>query len=193
MAEVKAITVFRKRMKAEGRLTEFNRLYKELVGQGWATERALEVAMERMITPPDVSRGARVEPVASQALAVQSLGFPDSSNNGGGVADLRLDPASFEGKSETSIFEDVLWVYKHIGFDPGSLDPEDAPSGGAWAMLIHFRHEDRIQSFYQYVVTKLLPNRSQIESNDERMSDDGRDLDDHITAILAMAGDARGG
>ena len=65
----------------------------------------------------------------------------------------------FANKPATTITQDIEWVYQTMAFS--DVEPEQAPSGGAWGMLLFVRASDRNRSeFFRNLLSKILPSRS---------------------------------
>ena len=65
----------------------------------------------------------------------------------------------FADKPATTVTQDIEWVYQTMAFS--DVEPEQAPSGGAWGLLCWVRTSDRNRSeFFRNLVTRILPSRS---------------------------------
>ena len=95
----------------------------------------------------------------------------DNTGNSDGIDSIVLD--TFEGKPAASARQIVQWVFDHI--DVTDIQPEDAPSPGAWSFLQRVRqYPELLKEFYRSIWAKMLPTRSEIEAR-EKFEDDGRE------------------
>lgn len=87
----------------------------------------------------------------------------------------------FADRPSVSARKVVQWVFNSIDLD--DLKPEDAPSAGAWSLLMRLRrYPDLLKEFYRTIWSKMLPTRSEIERT-ERFEDDGREQLDIIDKL----------
>ena len=98
--------------------------------------------------------------------------------------------ADFEGKPDASARQILEWVFNNI--DVAGLKPKDAPTSGAWSLLMRVRSvPDLAVDFYKQVWPKLLPTKAQLEV-EERLKGGGTDeLErslDRVEAALGSAG-----
>jgi len=83
-----------------------------------------------------------------------------------------IDKHIWDGKPKASERVIVQFVFDHMDVD---VKPEDAPSAGAWGLLMAVRNDPTLKmDFYKTIWPRLLPSRSQIETGD-KFTDDGRE------------------
>ena len=69
--------------------------------------------------------------------------------------ELAVDVSQFASNDSPEFFEDAQWVYQHLLVS--SLNPEDAPSSGAWGLL---RWAKRNQNrFFEHVMQKVATTK----------------------------------
>jgi hypothetical protein len=74
-----------------------------------------------------------------------------------------------------NVVNDTDWVYANIGaFRAGLVTPDDAPSLGAWGLLLHA--SENPAKFYADVVNKVAKVKQAEEERQQRFKDDGRAL-----------------
>jgi len=148
---------FRERLESEGHWDEFVRYREKLKAGGLSAKDAW--AKARQDFRPGMVSGATGED-ADYITADR-----------GGIDSIVLDV--FEGKPTASARQIVQWVFDHI--DVEDIQPEDAPSPGAWSFLQRVRqHPELLKEFYRSIWAKMLPTRSEIEAR-EKFEDDGRE------------------
>lgn len=71
------------------------------------------------------------------------------------------------------LVSDTDWVYANLGaFRAGLLTPEDAPSLGAWGLMLHAAENP--SKFYADVVNKVAKVKQADEEQQKKFKDDGR-------------------
>jgi hypothetical protein len=84
--------------------------------------------------------------------------------------------------TDSNPIHDIQWAFQARGVE--GLSPEDAPSPGAWALLWQINNDEVFaKSFYSTVFPKLLPSKSAMEKDENRV-DDGRKLFQLIEGLL---------
>lgn len=87
----------------------------------------------------------------------------------------------YKGLEHHNIKSDLTWAYHALGVE--GLNPEDAPSPGAWFIYAAIKDDDLARkSFIMGPLTKLLPSKSEMEKNDR--AEDGRKCFDLIERLL---------
>jgi hypothetical protein len=82
---------------------------------------------------------------------------------------------------EHDIKRDLMWAYQALGAK--DLEPEDAPSPGAWFIYATTKDNDLSKkAFITGPLTKLLPSKRQQEKDDR--AEDGRKQFDLIEKLL---------
>lgn len=77
----------------------------------------------------------------------------------------------------------LWWVFEAL--DNQTLKPEDAPSGGFWALLMRLRRDDHLcAKFIEIMLERMQQTKAQMESEAKR-GDDGRRTVDLLNALLA--------
>ena len=114
------------------------------------------------------------EPAAAAALG--------DSSPPGGAAGFTKQLAAEKSATMRRAYE---WVFNHV--DVADVKPGDAPSSGAWSMLLSVRENpDLRKSLYTQIASKLLPPKSEIEST-ERFQDTGKNVLDLIARVRKAA------
>lgn len=94
----------------------------------------------------------------------------------------------FANKKPCSMLDNVMWALDHLALQ--GVRPEDAPSCGAWALLVNIRDDSTLRNkFLTEVIGRLLPSKQQIETANN-LQDDGRRQLTFIENLLAEAGEA---
>lgn len=97
----------------------------------------------------------------------------------------KMTREQFNASVDLDLFDpvaDIKWVFHALGAE--GLKPEDAPSPGAWNLLVSLQDDEIAQrSFYSNTLAKILPNRSQLDKDGER-ADDGREHFQLIERLL---------
>ena len=71
------------------------------------------------------------------------------------AVELAVDVSQFASNDSPEFFEDVQWVYQHLLVS--SVNPEDAPSSGAWGLLKWAkRNQNR---FFEHVMQKVATTK----------------------------------
>jgi hypothetical protein len=87
----------------------------------------------------------------------------------------------FAGKAPISERGIIQWVFEHLDLE---VEPEDAPSSGAWSLLNSIRANDQLRlEFFKTIWPKLLPTKNQFEAA-ERFQDDGRETFEIIDKVM---------
>ena len=143
----------KKRLTASGQWGAFVALRQKLVAEGEAPARAYLLALaeiDGLPAPPE----QKAWPVRMWAAGLKGeegapLSFPVSRE-------------MFSGKPESTARADLEFVYNSI--DLLDVEPEDAPSAGAWGLLCRVRALPALQvEFYTSMWPKLLPSRASLE------------------------------
>lgn len=83
----------------------------------------------------------------------------------------------------TNPLKDMDWIWQNIGLN--DVDVLTAPSPGAYTYMMKLRADpDMLTEFYKLYINRRLPSRDTIEEMEERLNDDGRDLNDFLTAKI---------
>jgi hypothetical protein len=91
--------------------------------------------------------------------------------------------AVFGGKRVPTV-KVVEWVASNM--QVSDVGPGDAPSSEAWGMLLWARRSPMNESqFWGTIYAKLLPSRSQIES-EQRYTEDGSKVEEMASRLLAI-------
>lgn len=97
----------------------------------------------------------------------------------------KMSREQFKASLDLDLFDpvaDIKWVFHALGAK--GLKPEDAPSPGAWNLLVSLLDDEIAQrSFYANTLAKILPNRSQLDKDGEH-ADDGREHFQLIERLL---------
>lgn len=89
----------------------------------------------------------------------------------------------FEGKT-ASIVEAIQWVSQNL--ENTNVTPEDAPCSEAWGMLVNYAQSAiRKADFWEKVFVKLIPSRSQLDT-DKVVDVDGIKIVDAIDRLIAI-------
>lgn len=128
---------------------------------------------------------------ASQAwdrAAAEYLPEADSAtSSASGDTDFLVDRARFKD-SDASAREVVEWVFNNVAVE--GIQPEDAPSPGAWGLLLRVRNDTTLQKeFYRSVWPKLLPSQAEIDKHANKFEDDGREHFQLIERVKERAGE----
>ena len=92
----------------------------------------------------------------------------------------------FGGKKVATV-KVVEWVASNMQVE--DVSPSDAPSSEAWGMLVWARRSPMNESqFWGTIYAKLLPSRSQMES-EQRYADDGARIEETAARLLRMKED----
>lgn len=165
-------TDFKERLQREGRWKEAVKRRENLKKLGMSAANAWKT----------IAAEFPIEPSAETVPAKASAKAPTK----GGAAPRRaggLQKADFPGLATVNIRQDVYWVYNNI--DVTDVTAKDAPSPGAWSMREWARHSGMQRNeFYRNFCAKLLPSKKEMEEED-RLSDDGRDVRNTIDQLLA--------
>jgi hypothetical protein len=176
---------FNRRLMREGRFAEYHErhidLRRKLQAQGSERRQASHRAW--MVLRDDYPRETD-EPIVDGAKLEERARRSGRRHVGGSAEDaevtlpMQFVPSGmFEGK-KCSVVESIEWALERLAWK--HVSPEDAPSGTAWTLYSYARRSPEARAqFIKTFVTKLLPNRSQIESG-EKLRDDGRE---HISFI----------
>jgi len=148
------------RLDAEGRWDAFCARRAELEAEGKSRKEA------------DIQATAEFQPV-------------NAESNDEGFDTGEIDAALFEEKPKLNLRASMEWVYRNVMVK--GLRPDDAPDPGAWALLHEVKTNPQTRSeFYKNIITKLLPNRAQIERED-MTADDGAETLKLIAEIEAIS------
>lgn len=197
---------FKARLKQEGRWPEFLAVRKRA-----AAERGLKrEADATLIVWRDFAPGTKAG-ASSGAGAGKKKGTPgkragvggdagvsadpDGGDTGGGVVDAGgfgqpevqyVESGVFSEKAESSIRDDVQWVYDNLDVREPAV--EDCPSAGAWALLNWVRSNRMYNQteFYKSFVARLLPTRSDLV-REEAHEDDGSSVDDTLRKLQRVS------
>jgi hypothetical protein len=143
----------KKRLTAGGQWPAFVKRRQELAAEGEAPARAYVLALAEIdgIPAPPEQRAAPVRMSATGLKGAEGalLSFPVSRE-------------MFSGKKESTARADLEFVYNSIDLE--DVEPEDAPSAGAWGLLCRVRALPALQvEFYTSMWPKLLPSRASLE------------------------------
>jgi len=147
-----------------------------------------DLAEERGVTTKEVDKE-----VADNFY--ESIGFndggPDSGDSAGDTpadSGIKAKKEYYVDKPKSDMRAAVEWVFENLGLD--DVQPEDAPSAGAWSMFEVYRvTNERKLEFYTQFAAKLLPTRSQLDIDDARKGD-GKDIDRWIEDNLQVPSDS---
>ena len=146
---------FRQRLRQEGRFKEFSSLRKDLQAEG--------------LSPSDSW---------NRAAAEFGFGEPRPVSQGTPVNGHQVTAQIFEGR-QSSVRSDFEWVYENQAVE--DVQPENAPSSGAWGLLQFSRMEPR--AFY----TEWLRMASRREDEcveERRFVDDANRKTEEIAEML---------
>lgn len=116
---------------------------------------------------------------------VDELYEDEGADEGADVDGWMVDGEIFEGKKGGSAWEAMEWVREHIGVR--GVKPEDAPSAGAWVMLVHFRDDAVLRrKFFERVMDRAEGSAA----GADRFRDDGGELDGMVVEIRKAAREA---
>ena len=91
----------------------------------------------------------------------------------------------FAGKPEADVRSILLWVFESV--DVADVTPAMAPSAGAWSLLSCVRKWPEFrQEFYRHMFPRLLPSRSQLET-EARFKDSGHETIRELIERVAVA------
>jgi len=160
----------KKRLTASGRWGAFLALRQKLVAEGEAPARAYVLALAEIdgIPAPPEQRAAPVRMSATGLKGAEGalLSFPVSRE-------------MFSGKPESTARADLEFVYNSRDLE--DVEPEDAPSAGAWGLLCGVRALPALQvEFYTSMWPKLLPSRASLEDTPKDTTSDVIGLIDEI-------------
>lgn len=88
-------------------------------------------------------------------------------------------------RESPSPLEEIQWVFQHISLDASELDPRDAPSSGAWGLLLWALERDGNRLKLNEMWSRSFKGSSS-DLGDEEFFDDGRAnelLTDSLSAI----------
>jgi len=194
------------RMYREGRFEEYELFRRECQGEGITGWRLKHMADERW--PPlseEELAERRVTGLAptEQDVAEQLERQEAEGDRQASVAGSRREPkarkkveedgglpcykrsAFSSAEQQLSAVKEVEWVKNNLVVE--DVKPEDAPSPGAWAMLVSYRRSPgTARLFFEKIMAGMLPRRQEIEAQ-ERFRDDGRKLDDMADGVKKMA------
>ena len=172
-------TAYKYALQSEGRWDAFVAFREQLVEGGMARAEAWKEAVQEF-QPAERAPSDGGQETARAAAGVKG-GGSSGENQGslprpqvglGGLPQAVLE--DFEGKSRSTLRKDIEWVYQHFAMT--GLEPEDAPSPGAWGLLVWVRESKSNRSeFFKSLVAKLIPSRQAFD-RDERELDESRDL-----------------
>ena len=173
-----SLVEFKARLLASGRWAEFAHKRKAFADE-------LKVSMAEAT---DIIRQSYELPEAFSAAI--PAGHPAARPNGDGqVAGLpgrAFASDRFKNLKSRSFRNIVLWVFDHVAVT--DVQPEDAPSSGAWSLLDFVRTSpSNLASFYTSFVAKLITGTKEDE-RDKAIRDDHRDLDPWFDSWLAAPG-----
>tara|TARA_R100000306_G_scaffold60830_2_gene61968 strand:+ start:388 stop:981 length:594 start_codon:yes stop_codon:yes gene_type:complete len=154
---------FAQRLKDDGRWDEFKEYRTSLEKQGYSKKESYKYAAS--VYGPDSGGGS--PPASSSPSGAAPPELPDKYAKGG----------VFEGKT-SSLKQDYQWVYDNIAIE--DLDPESAPSSGAWGLLQFARSDSK--SFY----VEWMRMVSRQESSDEVMEGFAQDATRSTNEIASM-------
>ncbi len=194
------------RMYAEGRADEYEELRRECRGgeiRGWRLKNLAEKRFPPMGEVELAER--RAAGLAPSAEEVQELleRRENERVREASVAGTKLEARAHRKELEAgglnrhkrsefrsaeqqlSVLKEVEWVKNNLVV--ADVKPEDAPSPGAWAMLVSYRASPgTARFFFEKIVSATMPRRQEIEAQ-ERFKDDGRKLDDMADGVKKMA------
>ena len=146
---------FRQRLRQEGRFKEFSALRKDLQAEG--------------LSPSD-----------SWTRAATEFGFgePRPVTQSTPVNGQRVTSKMFEGR-QSSVLSDFEWVYENQAVE--DVQPENAPSSGAWGLLQFSRMEPR--AFYTEWM-RMASRREDEFAEERRFVDDANRSTEEIAEML---------
>jgi len=196
--EEKARNLAHRRFKAYLRqnwcLTKFYAKMKQHRDEGLEKEEAWKLALadfgldwQKPPTPakPEVTEDAKPAPVrkAVSPKAVKGEGIAGrrrcrkrANNPSKEIPDDEMaESKAWAGKPRTDDARVIVqWVFENMRVQ--DVKPEDAPCGGAWALLMECRGDAGIrQDFYKSIWPKLLPTKQQIQT-ESLSADDGHEI-----------------
>jgi len=98
--------------------------------------------------------------------------------------------ASVERK-ELNERDAIRWVFENLaGYELGTVTVNDAPSGGAWGLLVWVKANKANESdFYRNIWPKTVPARSKLDDESASYGDDGREQLKILERLLGAAKD----
>lgn len=103
-----------------------------------------------------------------------------------GDAEALVERSQF-GDTDASAREVVEWVFNNICV--ADVKPEDAPSPGAWGLLLRVREDSALRKdFYRSMWAKLMPSQAQVDRESEKFEDDGREHFELIEKTQELTG-----
>jgi len=167
----------RTRLTADGRWRAFIARRDQFVSEGHPKSDAHALAAQEFGPEPGPEDGAAA--VAGPGEPSEVLDSPHPR-----VLDFYVAREIFEGKPTSRLREDILWVYNTLCIS--DVKPEDAPSSGAWALLVTTRQLQTTRAaFYKDLVSKLLPSKQLLDAED-RVIDESRNLRETIERLLGI-------
>lgn len=188
----------RRRLDELGKLSEFHAVrerYKvDFKGQGFdevasahkAWEEAVKVFLEPDHWTPKVDPRAIVEQF-HEAGGVQVVDPQASKPEELAVSKDDAPLSMFKGKKRSNPRKDILWVYENL--HTRGVKPSDAPSSGAWGMLVWAKRTTANETSF---VTQLLKPLIAKEDDDREqlLDDDGRAAEEIIAEIRRLGPNA---
>jgi len=124
---------------------------------------------ERFCKIRDDHKAGGASPKDAHMMALGAIGEVEGGSGGKGLVE--LSKSQFDVNRKVSALSVVQWIFESI--DVLDLEPAEAPSAGAWSLLVRLRkNPGALMDFYTKTWAKTLPSRTQVDHTD-RFSDNG--------------------
>lgn len=168
----------KKRLQAEGKWDAFKTKRDELRASGKSVQESDEEAW--LFVSPDKDAGL-LPPVDVSVPDISGVDADDALKPIVASGKSRISKSVWSGRDRVGPREVCEWVFDNMWVD--DITPADAPSAGAWGLLIACRrYPDVFKDFYRTTWPKILPNKAELDKMD-MLNDDGRETITLITRI----------